>query len=321
VLRTRVCDVLGITHPILQAGMASYTSPALVAAVSNVGGLGVHGTVGRDAAAVRTVVRATRELTGGRPFGVNHVVQWLDRDAFEVCLDERVPVFSFSFGAPEDFARRARDAGARIICQVTRVDQVEACLASGADILIAQGTEAGGHSGFVPLATLLPAVVAASGDVPVLAAGGLVDGAGLADALARGAAGAWIGTRFLATPEAWASPSWKQAIVAAQPGDTVHTLAFDVLWGRLWRGAKLRVIRNAFTEAWDGRESALHERVDEVEQLVWQAERADDPRLIALMAGAGAGAIRETRPAADLVVEIAADAERILAHAAAHGAA
>jgi NAD(P)H-dependent flavin oxidoreductase YrpB (nitropropane dioxygenase family) len=316
VLKTRVCDVLGITYPILQAGMAGYTSPALVAAVSNAGGLGVHGTVGRDSTTLRTIVQATRELTDSRPFGVNHVVQWLDRDAFGVCLEERVRVCSFSFGVPGDLARRARDAGAKIICQVTRVDQVEACLASGADVLIAQGTEAGGHSGFVPLATLLPAVVAASGDVPVLAAGGIVDGAGLADALSRGAAGAWIGTRFLATPEAWASPSWKQAIVAARPGDTAHTLAFDVLWGRLWRGAKLRVIRNAFTDAWDGRESELQERMEEVEQLVWQAERADDPRLIALMAGSGSGAIQEIRPAADLVLEIAADAERIVAQAA-----
>src|SRR5262245_7673467 len=302
--------------------MASYTSPALVAAVSNAGGLGVHGTVGRDAAALRTIVRATRELTGGRPFGVNHVVQWLDRDALDVCLDERVPVLSFSFGAPGDFARRARDAGARIICQVTSADQVEACLASGAEVLIAQGTEAGGHSGFVPLASLLPAVVAAApAAVPVLAAGGIVDGAGLADALARGAAGAWMGTRFLATPEAWASPSWKQAIVAARPGDTAHTLAFDVLWGRLWRGARLRVIRNAFTDAWDGRESELHERLDEVEQLVWQAERVDDPRLIALMAGTGSGAIQEIRPAAELVLEIAADADRIVAQAAQNGVA
>src|SRR5581483_11814915 len=126
----------GIAHPICQAGMASYTSPALVAAVSNAGGLGVHGTVGRDAAALRTLVQATRELTEHRPFGVNHVVQWLNRDAFDVCLEERVPVLCFSFGDPGDLARRAHDAGAKVICQVTRVDQVAACLASGADVVI-----------------------------------------------------------------------------------------------------------------------------------------------------------------------------------------
>lgn len=320
-LHNRVCDLLGITYPIFQAGAASYTSPDLVAAVSNAGGLGVHGTVGRDAAALRMAVRATRELTGNRPIGVNHVVQFLDSEAFDVCLGERVPVLSFSFGDPGDFARRARDTGAKVICQVTRVDQVEACLASGADVLIAQGTEAGGHSGFVPLATLLPAVLAASGDVPVLAAGGIVDGAGLASALLRGAAGVWMGTRFLATTEGWISPSWKQAILAARPGDTAHTLAFDVLWGRLWRGAKLRVIRNEFTDAWDGRESELHERMDEVEQLVWQSERADDARLMALMAGTGSGAITEIRPAAEIVREIVADAEKIVAEAAKNGAA
>ena len=104
--------------------------------MSNAGGLGVNGTVGRDAAGLRTVVQATRELTDNRPFGVNHVVQFLDRDAFDVCIEERVPVLCFSFGDPGDFARRAHDAGAKVICQVTQVDQVEACLASGAEVTV-----------------------------------------------------------------------------------------------------------------------------------------------------------------------------------------
>jgi nitronate monooxygenase len=226
-----------------------------------------------------------------------------------------VPVFCFSWGDPGDLARRARDAGGKIICQVTHPNQVEVCLAAGADALIAQGAEAGGHGGFIPLATLLPAVLAGAGGVLVLAAGGIVDGAGLAEAITRGAAGVWLGTRFLATTEAWASLAWKQAIVGASPDDTIQTLAFDVLWGRLWRGAKLRVIRNAFTDAWDGHESKLHEERDDVQQQVWDAERVDDSRFFALMAGTGTGAIREIRPAGDLVRDIAMEAETALAQA------
>jgi len=301
VLHTPVCDALGITHPICQAGMANYTSPELVAAVSNAGGLGVHGSVGRDPAELRQILRATRELVGDRPFGVNHVVQWFDEAAFDVCLEEGVPVFCFSWGDPGDRACRAHEAGAKVICQVTHLSEVEPALAAGADVIVAQGTEAGGHSGFVPLIALLPAVVEAARSVPVLAA------------LAMGAAGGWLGTRFLATPDAWASKAWKQAIVTAGPSDTVHTEAFDVLWGRRWDGARVRAIRNDFTDAWHGREAALAARHSEVQEAVWRAEREDNPRLIALMAGVGAGAIRDLRPAGDLVRDITAEAESVVA--------
>ena len=180
-----------------------------------------------------------------------------------------------------------------MIYQVTRPDEVEPALRAGADALIAQGNEAGGHSGLLPLPELLPAIVATAGKVPVLAAGGIVDGRGLAAALALGAAGAWLGTRFLATPEAPISSAWKSAILAAGPGDTIQTLAFDVVWGRIWEGARLRVIRNDFTAAWHGREAILARQIPDVQAQVWQAERTDDPRFFALMAGSGAGEIRE----------------------------
>ncbi len=307
-LRTIACDVLGIAHPICQAGMANYTSPGLVAAVSNAGGLGVHGALARHPAELRELLRATRELAGDRPFGVNHVVPRLDEAAFALCLAERVPVLCFSWGDPGLWARRVHEAGAVVVCQVTTPAEVPAMLAAGADVLIAQGTEAGGHSGFLPLAALLPAVVDAAGAVPVLAAGGIVDGRGLASALALGAAGGWLGTRFLATPEAPVSAAWKAAIVAAGASGTVHTAAFDRLLGQDWPGGRVRALRNRFTDAWDGREVELAGRLAEVRQAVWRAEREDDPALIALMAGAGAGSIRDIRPAGDLVREIAAEA-------------
>jgi NAD(P)H-dependent flavin oxidoreductase YrpB (nitropropane dioxygenase family) len=186
---------------------------------------------------------------------------------------------------------------------------VASALAAGVDAIVAQGTEGGGHSGFVPLAELLPAVVAAAGAVPVLAAGGIVDGRGLAAALALGAAGGWLGTRFLATPEAPISATWKTAIVAAGPGETIHTGAFDLLWGHLWPGAEVRAIRNRFTDEWAGREAALAVQREAVQQAVWQAEREDDPGLFALMAGSGVGAIRDLRPAGEVVRAIIAEAE------------
>lgn len=308
-LHTPVCDVLGIAHPICQAGMASNVSPELVAAVSKAGGLGVLGGLSRTAEVLRPLVRATRELCDGRPYAVNHVVQFIDDGAFEACLEEGVPVYSFSWGNPAHRVRRAHEAGAKVICQVTSVAELRPILDAGADVIVAQGTEAGGHSGFVPLLALLSAVVGAAGSVPVLAAGGIVDGKGLAAVLALGAAGAWIGTRFLATPEADIRPSWKRAIVEAGPEDTVHSLAFDTLWGRDWPGSGVRAIKNRFTDEWDGRERELLQNVLAVRERVWQAEREDDPTLTGLLAGAGVGGIRDVRPAADVVRDIVAEAE------------
>lgn len=315
-LRTAICPTLGIRHPICQAGMATYTSPALVAAVSAAGGLGVHGSLGRTADEVRRLCRETRALLPNAPFGINHVISRIDEDAFAASLIEGVPVISLSWGDPSPWAARAHAAGTRVIAQVTRVEEVPRALAAGVDALVAQGTEGGGHSGFAPLAELLPAAIAAAGALPVLAAGGIADGAGLAAALTRGAAGAWIGTRFLATPEAPISPAWKRAILAARSGETIHTTAFDQLWGQPWPGARVRAIRNDFTATWAGREGALAAQQETVQRAVWQAEQADDARLFALMAGAGIGAINDIRPAGEIVGTLVAEAEAIIARLA-----
>jgi NAD(P)H-dependent flavin oxidoreductase YrpB (nitropropane dioxygenase family) len=316
-LHTPICTLLGIRHPICQAGMANYTSPALVAAVSAAGGLGVHGGLGRSAAEIRRLCRETRALLPAAPFGINHVVARIDEAAFAASLAEDVPVISLSWGDPGPWTARAHAAGARVIAQITHPDEVPIALAAGVDALIAQGTEGGGHSGFLPLAELLPLTIALAGGVPVLAAGGIVDGAGLAAALARGAAGAWIGTRFLATPEAAISAAWKGALLTAGTAATIHTAAFDQLWGRPWPGARVRAIRNDFTAAWDGRPAALAAQHDAVQEAVWRAERDDDPRFFALMAGTGVGQIGTLRPAGTLVGELAAEAEASIVRLAA----
>ncbi len=316
-LHTPICTLLGIRHPICQAGMATYTSPALVAAVSAAGGLGVHGGLGRSAAEVRCLYRETRALLPDAPFGINHVIDRIDEAAFAASLTAGIPVIVLSWGDPGLWTARAHAAGALVLVQVTRPDEVPPALAAGADALIAQGTEGGGHSGFLPLAELLPAVLALAGAVPVLAAGGIVDGAGLTAALAQGAAGAWIGTRFLATPEAAISAAWKGALLAAGQDATIHTAAFDQLWGQPWPGARVRAIRNDFTAAWDGQPDALAARHAAVQEAVWRAERDDDPRLFALMAGTGVGRIRTIRPAGALVGELVAEAEAIIRRLAA----
>src|SRR5688572_14694796 len=146
-LHTPVCDLLGIAHPIGQAGMANYTSPELVAAVSRAGGLGCHGTLGREPEELRAVIRATRALLDAEPFAVNIVVNRSDEATIQVCRDERVPVYAFSWGDPGELARAAHADGAKVLAQVTTVAEVPAALAAGSDALIAQGSEGGGHSG------------------------------------------------------------------------------------------------------------------------------------------------------------------------------
>jgi NAD(P)H-dependent flavin oxidoreductase YrpB (nitropropane dioxygenase family) len=312
---TPICDLLAIDYPIVQAGMsATYTNPALVAAVSASGGLGVLGCLGRPADQAVADLRRIRELTD-RPFGVNFVVHRLDPDTFAACLDLRPPVVAFFRGEPTDVTRvvaRAKASGARVLYQVTTVAEAEQALAAGADALIAQGCEAGGHMGPHPLTVLLPAVVAVAGERPVLAAGGIVDGAGLDAALCLGAAGAWIGTRFLATPEAPVSATYRQALLAAKPGETVAAATFDLVWDTDWPGVHVRTLRNSLTDRWSGREAEIPAHRVEIQDRVHQAEAADDPDEYFLLVGAGAGRIDAICPAGDLVRQLTTDAAQIL---------
>jgi nitronate monooxygenase len=305
-------DALGLERPIFQAGMASgFTNAGLVAAVSGAGGLGVLGCLNRPADEVVAEIRLIRAMTH-RPFGVNFVVQHMDWAGFEACLAERVPVFTFFRGEPEVVVARARSAGAAVIYQVTTVEEAECALSAGADMLIAQGAEAGGHVGAIALSAILPAVVDLAGGRPVLAAGGVVDGPSLAAALCLGADGAWMGTRFLATPESPASAVHKQAILNSQPGETVRSGVWDLIWGREWPGVQVRAIRNALTDRWIAREDEIPGARQEINEAIEGAKLRGDAAEMDLLAGEGAGRISTIRPAADLVREISADADRIL---------
>ena len=313
-IHTNVCDVLGIVHPIVQAGMAGpwHTNAELVAAVSEAGGLGVLGCLGRSPDEAVTEIRRIRSLTQ-RPFGVNFVLHVRNDETFAACLDEGVPVFSFFRGDPAEAVARAHQAGALTIHQITTAAEARRACEVGVDVLVAQGNEAGGHMGPLPLFGLLPEVVAIAESRPVLAAGGIVDGHGLAAVLCLGAAGVLMGTRFLATPESPASAVHKAAILAAKgPDASVASEIFDILWGVPWPGVQVRALRNKLTERWVGREDELRARRAEAAAALEQAEAANDPEESGLLAGMGAGRISELKPAGQVVRDVMAEAAEIL---------
>jgi len=200
-LRTPLCDLLGVEIPIILAPMGSATSAEFAAAVSNQGGLGGIGSLFRTTAAIKRDIDVVQKLTH-RPYAVNHIPQMLDAEAFRHTLAARPAVISFALGDPGDLVRQAHDVGARVMLQVTTVGQATEAAKRGVDVIIAQGGEAGGYCGNVSTMALIPQVVDAVSPIPVVAAGGIFDGRGIAAALVLGAAGVNLGTRFLASEEA-----------------------------------------------------------------------------------------------------------------------
>lgn len=317
-MRTALTELLGIEHPIIQAGMGGpYTNAELVSAVSAAGGLGILGSIAREQ---DEVVRHVREIPArtDRPFGVNFVFEVFDEQTFQTCLDERAPVFSFFRGDPAaDLApavRRVHDVGSVVIHQVTTVDEAARAIEAGVDVVVAQGVEAGGHHGFVPLTSIVSDVVALAGTVPIVAAGGIVDGRGLAAALALGASGVLMGTRFLATTEASTTPTHRQAIVDAGPEGTVSSILFDLIWtGTPWPGTHVRGLRNRIAARWAGREAELTGDVLEAARAQFEvAYDADDPQERTLMGGMGSSRIDDVLPAGDIVRRTVAEAEAII---------
>ena len=325
-MRTPLTDRLGIDVPIIQAAIGTATCPSLAAAVSNAGGLGMLALTGADDAEVRLLIRETRALTG-RPFGVNLVLGWPDcphEECLAACLDEGVPVVSFFWGDPVPFVARAHEAGAAVLHTAGSVEEAQHAVAGGVDIVVAQGWEAGGHvRGTIATLPLVRAVVDAVKPTPVVAAGGIADGRGLAAVLALGASGAWIGTRFLASEEAAIHPRYRELVLAAKESDTVYTELFDVLWPN----APHRVLRNKTVEGWEaaGRpRSGERPGEDEVvatspgrqikrySSVTPVADLEGDIDALALWAGQGVGLVKRVQPAAAIVREIAQEAESTL---------
>ena len=314
-LRTRATELLGIEHPVVLGGMASATSPELVAAVSGAGGLGVLGATRQSPDALARDVAEIRRRTD-RPFGLNVLLFLADEERFAGLLAARPRVLSFAWAWPEQdlatYFARSHEVGALVMHMVSTVPEAERATEAGADLIVAQGTEGGGHVGLMGTLPLVPMVAGAVAPLPVLAAGGVADGRGLAAARALGAEGVLLGTRFLATPEAPLPSPFKQAIVDSDGHDTLVTEIPDVAAGQVWPGAYARVLRNRFVEEWVGREGELRQRRVEVSARLGRAREAGDRDHAALLVGQTAGLIDAIEPAADLVRRISADAEAIL---------
>ncbi|GAC1655422.1 MAG: nitronate monooxygenase [Candidatus Dormibacteraceae bacterium] len=295
--------------------MGGGTDARLVAAVSHAGGLGLLAASMLTPDAIEAEVAMIRELTP-MPFGVN-LLLWNSAAKVEGVLEHQPAVLSTAFGDPAPFVEMAHDAGALHIHMVADVPSAVAAAKAGVDLIIAQGQEGGGHVGLQSTFTLVPQVVDAV-DVPVVAAGGIGDGRGLAAALALGAEGVLMGTRFLATKEAPVPDGWKRAILDAAGHDTVRTPIPDLAMEAAWPSpVAARAIRNAFMERWLGREEELRRLGREVGDRLREARLRDDPAEMNLLAGEVVGLIHDLPSAAALLERVVKEAEGLLPQLAA----
>jgi NAD(P)H-dependent flavin oxidoreductase YrpB (nitropropane dioxygenase family) len=318
--QTRLCELLGIRLPIVGAGAGSVATARLAAAVTNAGGLGMTGAAGDPPAAVVARVREMRALTDG-PIGVNVILQIQPPDAIEAILEEGVDVLATGFGDAAPWVERAHRAGARIFHRCETPAQARTAAAAGVDVVIAQGSDSGGHTGSVPTFALVPQVVDAVGGTPVLAAGGIADGRGLVAALALGAEGVLLGTRLVASLESGAHEVYKRRIVEADATSSVVTDIFELGWP----GLPERVLRNATVDAWEAEPEPRTRPSDRPVEIIARRGELPIPRYwvdtpvagdegaldeMALYAGPAAGLVDDVPSAAEIVRRIAAEAEQ-----------
>ena len=315
-MKTRLTDVLGIDHPVMLAGMGGVSYPPLVTAVSEAGGFGCLGASTMSNEQMVSEIARVREATD-KPFGVD-LLTAMPGDLVgqvEQIIEGGASVFVAGLGVPAAVVDLCHRHHVLVINMCGKVDHARRALEAGCDVVVAQGTEAGGHTGLVATMPLVPQIVDAVGaHIPVVAAGGIFDGRGLAAALALGADGVWIGTRFIATPEARAVTGYKDALVRTREDGTTISRAFS--------GKTMRVVRNEYTTFFDehpadlspfpaqlGRsieDGAFHLGGDEDTQGI-------DPDRECYPTGQGVGAIQTLMPAASLVAQIVGQAEQVLA--------
>jgi NAD(P)H-dependent flavin oxidoreductase YrpB (nitropropane dioxygenase family) len=323
-LDTPFCRAFGLTAPVVQAPVGAATTPQLAAAVSNAGGLGTLALSWTPPGSVRQQIRATRALTG-RPFAVNLVLEWDQHERLRVCADERVAAVSTFWGDPGPYVEAIHACGALHLHTVGSAEEARAAVDAGVDVIVAQGWEAGGRvRGEVATLALIPAVVDAVRPVPVLAAGGVADGRGLAAVLALGADAAWVGTRFLLAQEANVHHEWRRRIQAASETGTVYSTLFD----RGWPDSPHRTLRNSTVQAWEraGRpvaptrpgEGDLIARAPDGSPLYRYGLDAalsgtrGDVEALALYAGQSVGIVKDIVPAAAIIDQLINEAAKAL---------
>lgn len=321
---TPFTSLLGIDFPIVQAPIGGASTPELVAAVSNAGGLGTLAITWRSLEATRSLIRQTKALTD-RPFAVNLVLDWEPTERLIIALEEDATIVSFFWGDPAPFVAPVHAAGGLVMHTVASAGEARRAVAAGVDVIVAQGWEAGGHIwGEVATLPLVPAVVDAVTATPVLAAGGIVDGRGLAAALALGATGVWMGTRFLLAEESDAHSRYREWLQEATETDTVHSELFNVGWPN----APARTIRNATYDQWEaagcppvGARPGEGETIARTKFGEAALRYGSDAPLVGaegeidamvFYAGQGVGLARRIQPAGIIVREVAAEAARTI---------
>jgi enoyl-[acyl-carrier protein] reductase II len=314
VLRTPLCDLLGIEYPIIQGPIGPWSTAELVAAVSKAGGLGSVGTTLQSAEDVRKQIVRVRELTD-RPFAVNFTARPFNEEAFALTLEARPRIVSFALGEPGELVEQAHDAGILFMQQVPTVQQGQRAAERGVDIIIAQGSEAGGFGGTVSTLALLPQVVRAVSPIPIVAAGGIADGRGMAAALLLGAQGVNIGTRFLASEEAGIANDWKQRIVEARSEEAVKVEFADYMFPPPGPGGyetKPRVLRTAFVEEWNRRPSEAAREAERLSSELMAAVQQGRVHELVPFTGQTAGMIQEVLPVEEIVRRMLTEAEEAL---------
>jgi nitronate monooxygenase len=310
-LRTAFTELFGIAYPIALAPMGGSAGGALAAAVSNGGGLGLVGGGRGDPEWLERELTIVTEGTD-KPWGVGFLSWSATTGVVQGALQYRPDAVMLSFGDARPLAEPVLAAGVRLIVQVTDLDEAAQAVEIGADVIVAQGGEAGGHCGGRATLPFVPIVVDFAGSTPVLAAGGIADGRGVAAALALGAEGALIGTRFQASAEALVDPGVVKAIVEGRGGDTERSRVLDIARGAPWPARyPARTLRNAFLDRWRGREGELETDEDAKASYREGADRGD-LGVVPVWASEAIDLITEVMPAADLVGLLAAETERAL---------
>lgn len=316
-LQTRLTRAFGIRHPIVLAPMDPASGGELAAAVSAAGGLGLIGGGYGD----REVLEAEFAKAGNQRVGYGFITWSMAKNPalLDLALAHKPAAMMLSFADPRPFAEKIHAAGIPLICQVHNLEHARIALAAGAAVLVAQGTDAGGHGlttrgtiSFVP--NVVDLVARERPEALVLAAGGIADGRGIAAALMLGADGVLLGTRFWATQEALIHPAAKARVVAATGDETVRTSVYDIVRNRIWpHGYNGRLMRNAFIETWLGREEELRARVDAERKAVEAADDSGDYDISNVTVGEAIGLVQDLPPAGELVQRLVAEAEARLA--------